>query len=83
LQGKESKHSEIKQQLKSCTNRSKVEDGVNKWQQYMRSSYVHTFYLPYHYPINIYHPHYESRNPQKSERMCQCYRTLIDTDTDE
>ena len=45
MQGKESKHSAIKQELKSCTNRSKSEGPNNKWHQIMRSSYVRNFYF--------------------------------------
>ena len=64
MQGKEAKHSALKQELKSSTNRSTSEDDTNKWHQIMRSSYVHTFYLPYHFPITSgYHSHYQSRVP--------------------
>ena len=64
MQGKECKHSELKQELKSGTNRSTACDQEGKWYQIMRNSYVRTFYLPYHFPISalatihIIHPDY-------------------------
>ena len=77
MQGKESKHSAIKQELKSCTNRSKSEGPNNKWHQIMRSSYVRNFYLLYCYPINMYCSHYDSRNPKVGiQQTCICYRQL-------
>ena len=42
----------------------------------MRSNYIRTFYLPYHYPIKTYQPHFESRYPANGEGMCNCYRLL-------
>ena len=42
----------------------------------MHSSYIITFYLPYHYPIKTYQPHFDSRYPANGEGMCNCYRLL-------
>lgn len=80
MQGKESKHSALKQALKMETNRSTAEGDKNKWHQIMRSSYVRDFYLPYHFPLNNYHSHYQSRIPpcSNSENVCSCFRTLSD-----
>ena len=79
MQGKEAKHSGIKQELKPCTNRSKIEGYKNKWHQIMRSSYVRNFYLPYHFPVKIYQTH-DSRNPKTDKNLntCTCYRVLND-----
>ena len=75
MQGKEAKHSQIKHELKNCSNRQ-IEGDKNKWYQLMQSSYVRTFYLPYHYPMKTYTPHFQSRNPNpSSESVCICYRT--------
>ena len=59
---KEFKHSGIKQQVKSCTNRSKKDQ---MWHQIMQSSYVRNCYLPYYYPI-MYCSHYIHINPKSS-----------------
>ena len=75
MQGKEAKHSEIKQELKSCSNRH-IEGEKNKWYQLMQSSYVRTFYLPYHYPVKAYNSHFESRNTPLMENMCECCRQI-------
>ncbi|XP_047145027.1 uncharacterized protein LOC124818342 [Hydra vulgaris] len=80
MQGKESSHSSIKQQLRNNTNRSVSYDEQGKWHQLMRSNFVRNFYLPYHFPINItYHSHYKSRVPAdlNSESICHCSRQLI------
>ena len=77
MQGKEAKHSQIKQELKNCSNRQ-INGEKNKWYQLMQSRYVRTFYLPYHFPIKAYTPHFESRNPPSSENICVCYRTIND-----
>ena len=81
MQGKESKHSALKQELKTETNRSTAEGDKSKWHQIMRASYVRDFYLPYHFPLNDYHSHYQSRVPpcSESEHICSCFRTLLDT----
>ena len=75
MQGKEAKHSQIKYELKNCSNRH-IEGEKNKWYQLMESSYVRTFYLPYEYPKKTYTPHFESRNPSAGD--CGCYRKLTD-----
>ena len=75
MQGKEAKHSEIKQELKNCSNRN-INSEKNKWYQLMQSSYVRTFYLPYHYPIKTYNSHFDSRNPPLLENMCTCFRSI-------
>ena len=75
MQGKEAKHSQIKQELKNCPN-SQINGEKNKWYQLMQSSYVRTFYLPYHFPIKAYTPHFESTNPPLLENICVCYRTI-------
>ena len=81
MQGKESLHSSLKQQLRNETNRSKDENS-NKWHQIMRSSFVRTFYLPYHFPIPPqYHSHYRSRRAFVEEgSYCDCSRELKDRD---
>ena len=82
MQGKEAKHSSIKQQLKLCSNRSKAEDKSGKWYQLMRASFIRNFYLPYHLPVftNTYHSHYQSRIPSingsEDEEFCICSRKL-------
>ena len=78
MQGKESKNSAIKQELKSCSNRATTGE-KNKWYQIMRSGYVRNFYLPYHYPMNTYRPHYNSRLPNiASDEICckYCFRPI-------
>jgi hypothetical protein len=80
MQGKESKHSSIKQQLRNNSNRSVLYDKQGKWHQLMRSNFVRNFYLPYHFPLNItYQSHYQSRVPAdwNSELICHCSRKLI------
>lgn len=80
MQGKESKHSSVKQELKSETNRSISEDNKGKWHQIMRSSFVRSFYLPYHFPINSpYHSHYRSRKPPLNDSFdrCNCSRPTL------
>ncbi|XP_065639723.1 uncharacterized protein LOC136072530 [Hydra vulgaris] len=80
MQGKESKHSSLKQQLKNNSNRSVSSDEQGKWHQLMRSSFVRNIYLPYHFPMNItYHTHYKSRVPANldSESICHCSRQLV------
>lgn len=78
MQGKESKHSEIKQELKLGTNRSSECNEKGKWHQIMRASFVRNFYLPYHFPLKeSYNSHYTSRKPKTLiENQCHCSRTL-------
>ena len=78
MQGKESKHSSLKQELKCGTNRSNLEDS-GKWNQIMRSSYVRNFYLPYHFPVSAsYHSHYRPRKAsQEDGESCMCSRNLL------
>ncbi len=78
MQGKESKHSAIKQELKMGTNRSSEENEKGKWHQIMRSSFVRNFYLPYHFPLmESYKSHYTSRTPkQRIENCCHCSREV-------
>ena len=81
MQAKESKHSGIKQELKPCTNRAKIEGNKNKWHQIMRPSYVRNFYLPYHFPVKIYQTHYDSRNLKTDKNLnncITCYHVLND-----
>ena len=80
MQGKESKHSAIKQELKSGTNRAISQDGKGKWSQIMRSSFVRNFYLPYHFPVSSsYHSHYQSRKVVcDSENVCNCSRKALE-----
>ncbi|XP_065684411.1 uncharacterized protein LOC136096766 [Hydra vulgaris] len=51
MQGKESKHSSIKQELKTCSNRSTKQGEKGKCYQLMQPSYVRNFYLPYHFSV--------------------------------
>ena len=79
MQGKESKHSSIKQELKSCSNRSNDENERGKWYQLMPSNFIRNFYLPHHIPIfnNSYHSHFQSRIPiDVSDDYCFCSRHL-------
>ena len=76
MQGKESKHSAIKQELKSCSNRSCSEGDKGKWHQLARSSYIRHFYLPYHFPLDNYAPHFDSRYPLVDEVTCGCFRVI-------
>ena len=80
MQGKESKHSAIKQELRNGTNRWNTENSTSKWHQIMRSSYVRNFYLPYHFPISSgYHSHYRSRVPalHGQDDFCACCRPSL------
>ena len=76
MQGKESKHSAIKQELKSCSNRSCSEGDKGKWHTLARSSYIRHFYLPYHFPLDNYTPHFDSRYPLVDEVTCGCFRVI-------
>ena len=76
MQGKEAKHSALKTDLKLSSNCSNAQDGTGKWHQIARSSFVQNFYLPYHFPIDIYTPHSDSRNPPVTTRVCGCFRPL-------
>ena len=79
MQGKESKHSQLKQELRVCPNRSKADEDKRKWFQIMRSSYVRTFYLPYHFPTSTYYSHYTCRVPKEDVddfEICSCSRKL-------
>lgn len=78
MQGKESKHSAIKQELKLGTNRSTECNETGKWNQIMRSSFVRNFYLPYHFPLKAcYSSHYSTRRPKHLiENFCHCSREL-------
>ena len=78
MQGKESKQSAIKQELKSYTNRSVECNEKGKWHQIMRSSFVRNFYLPYHFPLKAsYRSHYSTRRPKQFiENFCNCFRAL-------
>ena len=75
MQGKESKHSAIKYELKMCSNRSKASDKSGKWYQLMRASFIRNFYLPYHLPSlsSNYHSHFQSRIPPTEEDFNYCY----------
>ena len=76
MQGKESKHSAIKQELKTCSNRSSSQDGKGKWHQLARGSFVRNFYLPYHFPVDSYVSHSDSRNPPMKGDVCGCFRFI-------
>ena len=80
MQGKESKHSAFKQELKMESNRSNVEGDQGKWHQLARASYVRNFYLPYHFPVEAYVTHCRSRYPPVADNVCGCYRPLNDLD---
>ena len=84
MQGKESLHSAVKQQLRTESNRSTVENSNGKWHQIMRSSYVRNFYLPYHFPLTpAYHSHYRSRKAvfeDVDDVYCSCSRNLNEFD---
>lgn len=82
MQGKESLHSALKQQLRTETNRSiETTETRGKWHQVMRSSYVRNFYIPYHYEMQpSYHSHYQTRVAPKDddcEYYCKCSRKLL------
>ena len=79
MQGKESKHSAIKADLKNCSNRSCRQDGNGKWHQLARGSFVRDFYLAHHFPVYIYVSHSQSRNPpiatcEQNSIICGCFR---------
>ena len=79
MQGKEAKHSSLKQELKCGTNRSNSENS-GKWNQIMRSSYVRNFFVPYHLPISAsYHSHYRPRKASQEDdsEVCMCSRNLL------
>ena len=78
MQGKEAKHAAIKQELKTCSNLSLSESDTNKWHQLMHGNYIRCFYLPFHYPIQLYQPHYDLRNPKVSGKVCGWYRQIPD-----
>ena len=73
IQGKESKHSAIKQELKTCSNRSCSQDNKGKWHQLLRGSFVRNFYLPYHFPMENYVSRSDSRNPPVNGIVCSCF----------
>ena len=74
MQGKEAKNSQIKQELRNCTNRSKECNEKGKWYQFIRANFVRTFYLPYHFPATTeYRPHFTSHVPLV-ENACLCSR---------
>ena len=82
MQGKESKNSEMKSLLKNNTNRNDDIGGTNKWFQVMRNNFVTTFYLPYHFPIKPYVPHYTSRLPvDAAVDRCECLRRISTDET--
>ena len=73
MQGKESKHSQIKNDLKFGTNRSCAEGKNNKWFQVMKNHYIRAFYLPYLFEIPpVYHSHYTTRILPVTESQCNC-----------
>ena len=80
MQGKEAKHSSIKNELKMCSNRSNAQDQTGKWYQLMRSSFIRNFYLPYHLPSlsSSYNSHFRSRIPYFDNEIqyCCCSRIL-------
>ena len=79
MQGKESKHSEIKKCLKLQTNRS-CNNETGKWVQCLRASWVNQFWMPIHFPRQDYYSHSTHRNPELSsgEDHCVCSRLLQD-----
>ena len=80
MQGKEAKHSSIKNELKMCSNRSNAQDQTGKWYQLMRNSFIRNFYLPYHLPSlsSSYNSHFRSRIPcfDNEIQYCCCSRIL-------
>lgn len=70
MQGKESKHSAIKQELRSNTNRSTAQDHTGKCHQI--ANYVRKFYLQFHFPISIYHSHYRQRKALSDVGIADC-----------
>ena len=79
MQGKESKHSAIKQELRNNTNRSNAQDHRGKWHQIARSNYVRKFYLQFHFPISNYHSHYRQRKALSDVDVvsCACSRMVV------
>lgn len=79
MQGKESKHSAIKQELRNNTNRSMAHNDSGKWYQIARSNYVRKFYLPFHFPISNYHSHYRQRKALSDADIadCLCSRKIV------
>ena len=63
MQGKEAKHSGLKNDLKMSTNRSCSQDEEGKWHHVAQGSFVRNFYLPYHFPLETYVSQSDSRNP--------------------
>ena len=79
MQGKEAKHSALKQELRTNTNRSTAKDHSGKWHQIARSNYIRKFYLQYHFPISNYHSHYRQRKALQTDdelNYCDCSRTV-------
>ena len=77
MQGEESKHSAIKAELKSNTNRSMATDKTGKWYQLMRADFIRTFHLPYHMEIaDRYQPHSTSRLSSVTDSSCHCSRKI-------
>jgi hypothetical protein len=75
-QGKEAKHSAVKNDL-GLSNRSNKADKNGKWWQVMRANYVRSVYLPEHQPVpHTYKSHFKSRIPPpcSSEGVCNCGR---------
>jgi len=76
-QGKEAKHSAVKNDLQ-LSNRSNSTEESGKWWQVMRANYVRSVYLPEHQPVpQTYKSHFKSRIPPHciSEDVCNCGRT--------
>ena len=74
MQGKESKHSAIKQEIKNGPNR------YNSDKEVASTHAIRKFYIPYHFTVseNYHLQHYES-HIQKSDpdkRYCTCLRIL-------
>ena len=75
-QGKEAKHSAIKDDL-NLSNRSNNVNESGKWWQVMRANYVKSVYLPEHQPVpQTYKSHFKSRIPQHcvGQDVCNCGR---------
>ena len=79
MQGKEAKHSSLKQELRTTTNRSMSHDTTGKWHQVFRANYVRKFYLPFHFPIDNYHSHYRQRKAlhDDGKLYCECSRKMF------
>ena len=78
MQGKEAKHSALKNDLKMSTNRSCSQDEKGKWHQVARGSFVRNFYLPYHFLLETYVSQSDLRNPPVKGNACACFRCLPD-----